>query len=454
MKRLAVIAMAALVAALVAGGAVATAGGSLLHEASLKGGDYGTGVAIDTMDPDHGGSPHALGIVDTSEGVMFTSTEADGRSNALINWYIADPADRLSFRNSGTVSFMFKAERETHVSGEIFGDNYGFGQFRNGQSAISASASRIANGPGTADDQVQVQWKTTDGSGPWYTHGPVTLEYDRWYHIGLAWGSSENSHETWVCGQLGAADSVGPIPWGVSWGTGSATNVGLGCNHERGYGLYSSAAGVTFADVRIWDEYRPQGDTEPCAAPQPPSVGTFEPNGGSGSVGKWADFTTTYSDPNGYEDIQLAFFFLDRQPPIASGGLAAVYIQPWDILWLMGDGFCRPGQPGVAETDFVRIDCGNSSVSGKDDTLTINWRVLPRRCFDGDCGVNRAYEFVIDTARLWDFGAVGAWTLNPASGPAQYAGPAVQPTEADLERLREEIEAWQSQLGESYLIQR
>ena len=241
-----------------------SAEGSLLFEASLRNGDYGAGTAIDTMDPYHGGSPHLLGIVDGPEGVTFTSTEADSRSNALINWHIANPSDRIQFRTHGTVSFMFKADRETHVPGEILGDNYGFGAFLHGQGAIGAYAGRIANDPGPEDDQVSIRWKTCDGSA-WYFRDPVTLEYDRWYHLGFAWGGPENLHETWVCTELAAADSVGPIPWGVAWGTGSATNIGLGCNHERGYHTnYGSAAGVTFADIRIWDEYRAQGDTQPC----------------------------------------------------------------------------------------------------------------------------------------------------------------------------------------------
>ena len=232
---------------------------SLLYQASLRSGDYGTGSAINTMPPDHGGSPGVLGIVDSPDGVSYTSTETDSRSNALINWSITNTADRVQYLSTGSVSFMFKADRATHVSGSIFGDNYGFTAYHNGQSAFDATAKRIANGAGPEDDQVQIRWQAIAG-GVWVFRDPVTLEYDRWYHIGLAWGGPVNNYETWVCGELLAADSPS-LPWGVY---NSASNVGLGDNHERGYDAYGSAAGVTFADIRIWNEYRSLGDTQTC----------------------------------------------------------------------------------------------------------------------------------------------------------------------------------------------
>ena len=242
---------------------VIAAPSSLLHQASLKSGDYGAGLAINTMAPDHGGSQGVLGIVDSPDGVSYTSTETDNRSNALINWSITNTADRLQYLSTGSVSFMFKADRGTHVSGEIFGDNYGFTAFNNGQSTFATKASRIANGAGPEDDQLQIRWKAFVGS-TWYWREPVTLEYDRWYHVGLAWGGPVNNYETWVCGELLASDSYASLPWGVTSGSGSATNVGLGDNHQRGYDAYGSAAGVTFTDIHIWNEYRSLGDTNHC----------------------------------------------------------------------------------------------------------------------------------------------------------------------------------------------
>jgi len=266
MKRPLLVAISVVVVGLliVMGMSTVMASDGLLHEATLKSGDYGSGTAIPTMDPHHGGSPSNLGIVDSPEGVTFTSTEDNDPSNALINWYIDDPDDRLSFRSHGTFSFMFKADRESFVPGVIFGDNYGYGEWNNGQYAISGHAGRVENEP-PDDDQVRITWKTGDGD-TWWWHGEVTLEYDRWYHLGFAWHES-NTHELWVCGELHAQNVEGILPWGVTWGTGSATNFGLGDNHQRGFWehyTYRSAAGVMFSDIKIWAAYQANGGTLPC----------------------------------------------------------------------------------------------------------------------------------------------------------------------------------------------
>lgn len=231
-----------------------------IAQATLKNSDYGMGTP---MTP-------TTGIRDSSEGIQFVPTESNGQSNALINWVI--PTERRAqFRSHGTIAFMFKADRKNHTEGEILGENYGLTQFNYGQGTFGAACYRIANGPGVEDDQFYIRWSTWH-NGIWQQHPPagqsnIILEYDRWYDLGFAWGGPANSFEIWVCGVLQSEDSqIGAtLPWGdAKMGTGSGTNIGLGDNHERTIGKYGSASGVTFADIRIWDEYREYGDTELC----------------------------------------------------------------------------------------------------------------------------------------------------------------------------------------------
>jgi hypothetical protein len=165
-------------------------------------------------------------------------------------------------------------------------------------------------------------------------------------------------------------------------------------------------------------------------------------------VGEWTHLTTTYTDPNGYEDISSAFFILDRWPSVASGGLFAGYIESWDLPWLEDGGVSEPGELTLLSTAYATLDSGSSSVSGVGDTLTIRWYVRPDVCLTGRCGWNHAVEFVTDSTGSQAAGLVGWWRLDEVSGPVQDARPAVKPTEADVERSRKEIEAWRSGLSE------
>jgi VCBS repeat-containing protein len=232
------------------------AGAGQLVSASLKDGSYGAGTAV----------PPTTGIVNTADGVLFFSTEAGGRSNALVNWQIGNNSQ---WRRSGTIAFLFKATRGQFVSGQLVNDNYGFGKFNNGQSTFSISAGPAANGPGPEDDRVAITWATWHNN-VWYSHATTQLEYDRWYSLGFAWGGP-SEFEIWVDQELRSAVNLAAaaFPWGSDF-LQSGFNMGIGDNHERGVDGYNSAAGVIFADLRMWDEYRAFADTVP--GNHPPSA--------------------------------------------------------------------------------------------------------------------------------------------------------------------------------------
>lgn len=253
--------------------AVGSVDGGLLVDASMRNGDYGGGSAIDTFSGPygHGASPHVLGIVDGPMGTAFTSTETNGLSNALINWVIG--SNNSSLRQHGTFSMHIYLDRATHKSGWIFGDNYGFNQFHNGQGSFGAYAGRMDQGtPDIADDQFRIHWNTWHNS-VWYPHVGVFLDYNRWYDVGFAWGGPANDFEIWVDREMELAQDLpqGVIKeWGSAYiGNGSGWNLGLGDNHERGYDGYGSVAGMMFADVKIWNEYRDLGDTSKPVIPEP-----------------------------------------------------------------------------------------------------------------------------------------------------------------------------------------
>jgi cysteine-rich repeat protein len=242
------------------------ASAALVFEASLQSGNYGTGQRIDTFGPNHGGSPHVLGIVDSAEGMTYTTTETSGRSNALINWVLS-PADEAAFRTAGTVSFCLRADPSLQRDGWVLGNNDGFDAYSNGLGSMGSHLARRDNGTpaDTADDLWGLSLATWHDN-VWYSR-PTTqpgLVFGPWYRVGYTWGGAQHRFEIWADGALLSSDDrTEPVlPWGYA---GTAKNVGLGDNHARGIDAYGSAAGVTFKHVRLWTGAQPLGDTgEPC----------------------------------------------------------------------------------------------------------------------------------------------------------------------------------------------
>lgn len=250
----------------------------LLYSASLKNGAYGSGFIVDTFascaDADGSscgdGNLSNIGITNSAAGVSYTS------NNAVINYSLGlnhTLAARNLFRAQGTVSVWFNADRQGHISGQPFTDNYGFNQFNSGQGAFGAGMSRDTKGtPSLNDDEVSIGWNTWHNN-VWYGHtpSPVLASYNTWHNLGLAWGGPANDFEIWIDGVLMSAHNLPPgviQSWGASnIGLGSAYNFALGEIHERAFGN-GSVYGVMFADLNIWNEYRAQGDTV-AAIPEP-----------------------------------------------------------------------------------------------------------------------------------------------------------------------------------------
>ncbi len=261
-------------------GAALSADAALLYSATLKDGDYGGGFQVGTWlssspwnaSGSTGGDLTTLGIVDSSTGVTFTTR------NDVINYSLgADGLGGLrqsTFRTTGTVSVFFKADRNSFVNGQPFVDNYGFDTGFGGLATFGTFMLRHAGQDGnlnTADDRVEILWNTWHNN-VWYDHvdnnnDEILLDFDKWHHLGLAWGGPDNDFEVWVDGVLLASDNLPAgvaLPWGGnSLGRGSAYNFALGMIHARAFTSPGSPTGVIFADLEIWDEYRALGNTAP-----------------------------------------------------------------------------------------------------------------------------------------------------------------------------------------------
>ena len=246
----------------------------LLYSASLRNGDYGGGFVLDTFDfytcPDPDGSSCGdgnlsnIGITNTPDGVAYTN------QHAVINFSVGRdfPSKQSGLPRPRHGFVLVPRQPAAHTNSQTIVDNYGFNQFNSGQGCFGAGLARHAMGTpaDTSDDMVSVTWGTWHDN-VWYYHttaqAPVLTTYDEWHHVGYVWGGTTHDFEIWVDGALRAWRD---LPTGVtkSWGSvfnahGSGYNFALGEIHERIVGN-STVYGVTFRDLAIWDEVRPNGD--------------------------------------------------------------------------------------------------------------------------------------------------------------------------------------------------
>jgi hypothetical protein len=120
----------------------------------------------------------------------------------------------------------------------------------------------------------------------------------------------------------------------------------------------------------------------------PPELGTVSPSSGSGATGVTTYFTTTWTDPNGWEDLKHCYFHLGDSPVLA-GNVTLMYNRPKDKLWLRTDdgttwtGGFSPGSAGVLENSQAMVQCNLTTVGGSGDTLSVTWAIEFRPGFIG-----------------------------------------------------------------------
>jgi len=125
------------------------------------------------------------------------------------------------------------------------------------------------------------------------------------------------------------------------------------------------------------------------AANSPPSAGTVTPSSGSSSANQIVSFTTTYSDPNGYSNIQYVYFLINTSTS-GSNCFYGYYNRSTNKLYLRDNGNGKwlggyaPGSPGrFIENSYAKLDCSNTRVFGSGKTLSIKWSVTFKSNFTG-----------------------------------------------------------------------
>lgn len=134
----------------------------------------------------------------------------------------------------------------------------------------------------------------------------------------------------------------------------------------------------------------------------PPQLGTISPSSGSSLSDQLVYFTTVYSDPDGWNDIQYVHLLINTAVN-GTNCFYGYYNQNNNKLYLRNNannswlGGFIPGSNNAVENSYAKLDCSKTTVSGKDKTLTVKWAVMFKPTFRG---VKNTYLYAKDDMNI------------------------------------------------------
>ncbi|MCX5695018.1 MAG: hypothetical protein NT014_07895 [Candidatus Omnitrophica bacterium] len=152
----------------------------------------------------------------------------------------------------------------------------------------------------------------------------------------------------------------------------------------------------------------------------PPQTGTVNPINGSSNPEQAVNFTSTYSDPDGWQNLQYCHLAI-LGPAGGTDRLWGYYDQNLNKLYIVDDngnyaGGYAPGSNNTLSTSKGKLDCSKTTISGSGITLTIKWAVTFNSVFVGTKNVNLAA--IDDSFATTNLVYKGTWAINsPNSSP-------------------------------------
>jgi predicted nucleotidyltransferase len=119
-----------------------------------------------------------------------------------------------------------------------------------------------------------------------------------------------------------------------------------------------------------------------------PNLGAVTPPSGSGPPGVTTTFTTTWSDPDGWQDLKQCYFHVGDSPSVVGNVTLLCHAQQ-DKLWLRSDdgtawtGGCAPGSASILENSQAIVHCDLTTVQGSGDTVSVTWAVQFKPGYSG-----------------------------------------------------------------------
>jgi hypothetical protein len=124
-----------------------------------------------------------------------------------------------------------------------------------------------------------------------------------------------------------------------------------------------------------------------AASNHAPELGIVDPDSGVGHPGEIRLFTTTYTDPDGYDDLKQCYFHIGDSPSLR-GNVTLLYNRHRDKLWLLDSegawtGGFAPGAMAVAENSQAILVGELCEVGYRGNLLSVTWAIEFKGTFCG-----------------------------------------------------------------------
>ncbi len=162
--------------------------------------------------------------------------------------------------------------------------------------------------------------------------------------------------------------------------------------------------------------------TSSIATNNPPSVGTINPSRGSSLPYQGKIFTTTYIDPNGFEDISYCMLMINTE----INPLNCCYVRytvdtgTFNLMNDSGSTFLTLDQNNLIQNSYAILDCSKTAVTHPDaNTIQVEWFITFKKAFSGK--TYNTYLYAKDKSGLrTDWKKKGTWTVGNTDSPAVF----------------------------------
>lgn len=151
-----------------------------------------------------------------------------------------------------------------------------------------------------------------------------------------------------------------------------------------------------------------------------PQVLTLTPSSGSSYSNQPITFTTTYSDPDSWQNIEGVYLLINT----STNGRNCLYVyynQNTNRLYIRNNnnffwsGGSAPGSNRIIENSYASLDCCKTTISNSANTLTVNWSVSFKPSFVGEKNIYLCVKDDANATSGWI--EKGTWTVIPDNTP-------------------------------------